>query len=123
MLLNFIVIIAGLVTLLWSAVGNAFGSNSANIGLVLGITLIISPFSVGRTTATQDMPLLLVVIITCGFLLRDGVLSAVDSLVLTFGLIIFLARMSAHLKHPDINDEQPDIPQLPLAKAWWAFLA
>ncbi|EED35578.1 putative K+-dependent Na+/Ca+ exchanger [Luminiphilus syltensis NOR5-1B] len=104
------------------AVGNAFGSNIANIGLVLGITLLISPFTVGRTTATKDLPLLLLTIITCGFLLRDGVLSLLDSLVLTVGLVIFFARLSAHLKHPDINDQQPDIPQLPLAKAWWLFL-
>ena len=38
------------------AVGNALGSNIANIGLVLGITLLISPISVGRTTAFSDLP-------------------------------------------------------------------
>ena len=36
------------------AVGNALGSNIANVGLVLGVTLIISPILVGRTTAFTD---------------------------------------------------------------------
>src|SRR6056300_902837 len=45
------------------AVGNALGSNIANIGLVLGITLLISPIVVGRTTAFSDLPLLLATIL------------------------------------------------------------
>ena len=45
------------------AVGNALGSNIANIGLVLGLTLIISPILVGRTTAFTDLPLLLAITI------------------------------------------------------------
>src|SRR5210317_1598579 len=45
------------------AVGNAFGSNIANIGLVLGVTLLIAPIVVGRTTAFTDLPLLLTTIL------------------------------------------------------------
>ena len=32
------------------AVGNALGSNIANIGLVLGVTLIVSPITLSRDT-------------------------------------------------------------------------
>ena len=33
------------------AIGNAFGSNIANIGLVLGVTLVIAPITVGKSSA------------------------------------------------------------------------
>jgi len=103
------------------AVGNAFGSNIANIGLVLGCTLLIAPIVVGRTTAFTDLPLLLTTIVLCGFLLHDGELSFTDAVVLILGLLLFLTRMISHARKPDINDEEPDIPNMTLAKAWLTF--
>lgn len=103
------------------AVGNAFGSNIANIGLVLGITLVISPITVGRTTALLDLPLLLTTIALCGFLLFDGVLSFWDSIALLVGLGLFLTRMYTHVHQPDINDEAPVIPEMSAGKAWLMF--
>jgi len=79
------------------AVGNALGSNIANIGLVLGITLLISPIRVGRTTAFSDLPLLLATIVLCAVLLSDGVLSTLDALILLGGLALFLLRMGRHM--------------------------
>ena len=38
------------------AVGNALGSNIANIGLVLGVTLIVSPITLSRDTTLIDLP-------------------------------------------------------------------
>lgn len=103
------------------AVGNAFGSNIANIGLVLGITLLIAPITLGRTTAFTDLPLLLTTIVVCGFLLHDGVLSFMDSIALLIGLALFLMRMISHARKPDISDEAPEIPDMSAAKAWITF--
>ena len=47
------------------AVGNALGSNIANIGLVLG-ELIVSPITLSRGTTLIDLPLLIVVVILTG---------------------------------------------------------
>ena len=80
------------------AVGNAFGSNIANIGLVLGLTLIISPILVGRTTALTDLPILLAIVVLCGWLLHDGTLSAADSFILLGALLLYLTRMARHLR-------------------------
>ena len=64
------------------AVGNALGSNIANIGLVLGVTLIVSPIALSRDTTLIDLPLLILVVILTGALLYDLELSPTDSLIL-----------------------------------------
>jgi len=105
------------------AVGNALGSNIANVGLVLGVTLLISPIVVGRVTAFSDLPLLLATILVCAVLLADGVLSLVDALILLAGLVFFLWRMVKHKQHPDQADEVPAIPVMSPARAWLLFTA
>ena len=103
------------------AVGNAFGSNIANIGLVLGLTLIISPILVGRTTALTDLPILLAIVVLCGWLLHDGTLSAADSFILLGALLLYLTRMARHLRMPSINDDISPVEYLPIAQAIGAF--
>ena len=104
------------------AVGNALGSNIANIGLVLGITLLMSPILVGRTTAFIDLPILIGVIILCGVSLADAVLSIVDASLLMGALVLYLLRIGSHLRRPDPNDTPPELPTMPLARALGAFL-
>jgi len=103
------------------AVGNALGSNIANIGLVLGITLLISPISVGRTTAFSDLPLLLSTIVLCAVLLSDGVLSALDAMMLLAGLVLFLLRMARHSQRPNPSDITADTAQTSTRKALLLF--
>lgn len=103
------------------AVGNAFGSNIANIGMVLGITLLISPIVVGRTTVTRDLPLLVVTVIICGFLLWDRELSYLDAWALTGGLLLFISRMINHARKPDNSDEAPEIHDMTLTRASLTF--
>lgn len=43
------------------ALGNVVGSNIANIALVLGITALIFPIAVGRSTLVKDWPIMLLV--------------------------------------------------------------
>jgi len=104
------------------AVGNALGSNIANIGLVLGITLLISPILGGRTTAFIYLPILIGVIILCGVSLADAVLSIVDASLLMGALVLYLLRIGSHLRRPDPNDTPPELPTMPLARALGAFL-
>ena len=55
------------------AVGNALGSNIANVGLVLGITLLVKSISLNKSTTFVDLHLLvLVVIVTGALLFRPG---------------------------------------------------
>ena len=60
------------------AVGNALGSNIANVGLVLGVTLLIAPISIRRGTTFIDLPLLLASVLLTAWLLWDLELSRTD---------------------------------------------
>lgn len=105
------------------AVGNALGSNIANIGLVLGVTLLVAPIAIGRATAWVDLPLLLGVVILAGWLMKDLVLSPTDSLVLLATLGLFFIRIAQHARHPDINSETRAIPDLSLIQANLSFVS
>ncbi len=79
------------------AVGNAIGSNIANIGLVLGTVAIIRPIEMTSATLRREMPALLAVSLLTVSLFLDSYLSRVDGFVLMTGLLIvmvWLVRLS-----------------------------
>jgi len=75
-------------------IGNALGSNVANIGLVLGITALIIPLTVKSMTLRREMPVLFVVTFLAFALMADGELSFNDGLILVAGLVMLLAWMT-----------------------------
>ncbi|WOG29179.1 calcium/sodium antiporter [Endozoicomonas sp. 8E] len=103
------------------AVGNAMGSNIANIGLVLGVTALIAPLPVKAALTKREIPLLLVITIISGLCIANGYLGRIDGLILLAGLFITLYLMIRWQKqHPDepaVEDE--DIPEMSSAKAWF----
>ncbi len=79
------------------AVGNAIGSNIANIGLVLGTVAMIRPIEMTSATLRREMPALLAVSLLTVSLFLDSYLSRVDGFVLMTGLLIvmvWLVRLS-----------------------------
>lgn len=73
------------------ALGNVIGSNIANIGLVLGITAIISPLAVDRDFYKLNWPMMMLASFALYYCLKnDGVLTALEGLLLFIGLVIFL---------------------------------
>jgi cation:H+ antiporter len=72
------------------AVGNAIGSNIANIGLVLGSVALLRPIEMTSATLRREMPALLAVTLLTVSLFLDTYLSRVDGLVLLTGLIIVM---------------------------------
>ena len=69
------------------ALGNAYGSNIMNIALVLGLTVLISPVLIERGVIKRDLPLLLLVTAVAAWQLYDGVVTAVDGMVLVAMLV------------------------------------
>lgn len=69
------------------ALGNAFGSNIANIALILGITVLIRPIFIEKAVITREIPILLFSTLVVYWLLWDGALSRMESL----GLLILFA--------------------------------
>lgn len=73
------------------ALGNVIGSNIANIGLVLGITAIISPLAVDRDFYRLNWPMMMLMSFALYlFLKNDNLLSALEGAILFVTLIIFL---------------------------------
>lgn len=72
------------------AVGNAIGSNIANIGLVLGSVALLRPIEMTSATLRREMPALLAVTLLTVALFLDTYLSRIDGLVLLTGLIIVM---------------------------------
>lgn len=104
------------------AVGNALGSNIANVGLVLGVTLLIMPIAISRSATTIDLPLLLVVVMFTGWLLRDLSLSRGDSLLLLLALGLFFIRIAQLARSAGDDGESRPIPELSPFLAWASFV-
>jgi cation:H+ antiporter len=104
------------------AVGNALGSNIANVGLVLGVTLLFSSIRLGRDTIWIDLPLLMLVVLVAWFLLHDLELSQSDSFVLLGMLALFFVRVGQHARKSDDDIEPREIPTLTLPLAWLSLI-
>ncbi|GAA5523963.1 inner membrane protein YrbG [Microbulbifer aestuariivivens] len=90
------------------AIGNALGSNLANIGLVLGVTALIAPIPLQRHLLGQEIPALLMVTVLAGFILHDARLSAAEGLFL-LALIILLLWVTVRLKKRHHGSEEEDV--------------
>ncbi len=76
------------------ALGNAYGSNIANIALILGATAVIAPLIVHKQAMFRDIPILVLVTVLTIFLVKDGNVSFADGLVL---LLAFVAVMGFNI--------------------------
>ena len=108
------------------AVGNAIGSNIANIGLVLGAVAVVHPIELKSATLRREMPALLAVSLLTVALFLDSYLSTVDGLVLLTGLVIvmvWLTRlgMKSAANDPIAAEYEAEIPHdvsMPMALTW-----
>ena len=106
------------------AVGNAIGSNIANTGMVLGITILIVPMCVHHRCMRQEVPALLIVTLGVGLLLIDGVISRLDGYIMMGVLFLILFQMvrsqSADTSLVEEAEEEP-LPHLRPIRAWITF--
>jgi len=107
------------------AIGNALGSNIANIGLILGVTAILAVVPIDRTILKREYPLLLIATAVMVWCLFDLKLDFVDGIMLLTLLIIMLWYMiDIHRKNgipiADSNDaeEQGETMSLNAAIGW-----
>lgn len=73
------------------ALGNAYGSNITNIGLILGLTALVVSLSVNSQVLKQELPILIFVTALSAYLIYDADISFIDSLIL---LGVFALYMS-----------------------------
>lgn len=73
------------------ALGNAIGSNIANIGLVVGVTALLAPLTVQSQTLRREFPLMAAVMLFTLVLLFDQQLTRVDGGLLLLGMFVLMA--------------------------------
>lgn len=96
------------------AVGNAYGSNIANIALILGITALLTPFSTSAPFRREFLFLGLATALA-GFQLWDAEISRLEGAALLaafLGLIAWKISQSRNHPHP----QNPDVYKLPIGK-------
>lgn len=82
------------------AIGNAIGSNIANMGLVLGATALIYPLRMESTALKREYPMLLLIMLVCFLMALNGIYSRNEGLALLVGLlvvVILIIRIGLHL--------------------------
>ena len=100
------------------AIGNAVGSNIANIGLVLGFTAIIAPIVVKSSILKRELPVLLAISIGAYLLVLDSHLGFYDGIILVIALIAVMtwmikANKSLDPKDPLADDTQHELDEMP----------
>lgn len=106
------------------ALGNVIGSNIANIGLVLGITAIISPLAVDRDFYRLNWPMMMLVSFALYYFLKnDELLSALEGGILFAALIVFLvilirsSRKSIKANLDEVDDALAEVSNFKIV-AW-----
>ncbi|MCB1827142.1 MAG: calcium/sodium antiporter [Coxiellaceae bacterium] len=106
------------------AIGNAIGSNIANIGLVVGVTALVAPIAIHSQLLKREFPILVAVSAVVGLLFWDNQITRLDGLLLIALLIAHLYWMirvarSKKLSHDAMAEEyKKELPKMSLKKAW-----
>lgn len=96
-------------------IGNVLGSNIMNILLILGITSVISPLAVQKSTIKYEIPMVIGISVLLAVLgLQDNVVGRPEGFVLLAGLILYLvyllrmAKMGQAEAEEDVSSGKDD---------------
>jgi len=99
------------------ALGNVVGSNIANLGLVLAITVLLGSIDVNKSFYKTDWPVMMLAsVLFFGFIYFDGELQQYEGIIMVITLFAFLIYILRFQK-PAVIDEAPeDDTPLPIYK-------
>ena len=108
------------------AIGNALGSNIANIGLILGVTAILAPIPIATRLFKTEYPLLVLATVVMAWSLYDLSLDIVDGFALLGLLTLSLYHLiREHRRHPaeyareeHESEEMVHAMKMPAAIGW-----
>ena len=86
------------------AIGNVYGSNIANIALVLGVTALVAPLAVHSATLRRELPILLLINVVVIALIFDGTLGQLDGVLLLIGLVVVMGILIRLSRSAGAND-------------------
>ena len=110
------------------AIGNAIGSNIANIGMVLGCTALLVPLPFAASVLREEMPGLLMGTLLVAVLLFDLHVSVLDGILMLILLSYGLYRLARRIrKDPELRDdifeEVDEIPKMSMGKSIFWMVA
>jgi len=99
------------------ALGNVIGSNIANLGLVLGVTVLMGSITVRKSFYTTDWPVMMfATVLLVAFLYFDGELDAYEGTVMVVLLFFFLVYLLRFQEQAVVDELPEDDQPLPLYK-------
>ena len=100
------------------SVGNAVGSNIANIALVLGVSALVSPIMFSRARIRKEIMWLLWSTFAAGLCLMNKYLGLFDSLFLLGLLVLIICILIRKQKNHPEEVEVQDLPDLSRQSLW-----
>ncbi len=99
------------------ALGNVVGSNIANLGLVLAITVLMGSMDVRKSFYTTDWPVMMIAsLLFVGFVYFDGTLQQYEGIIMVSLLFAFLVYLLRFQKTAVVDELPDDDEPLPLYK-------
>ncbi|ASV29167.1 calcium/sodium antiporter [Maribacter cobaltidurans] len=99
------------------ALGNVVGSNIANLGLVLAVTILLSPIDVNKSFYTTDWPVMMVAsLLFFFFIYSDGIIERYEGLIMVIFLFFFLVYLLRFQKKAVVSEGEEIAVMLPLYK-------
>ncbi|MDA9018777.1 calcium/sodium antiporter [Flavobacteriaceae bacterium] len=75
------------------AISNVLGSNIANLGLVLGITIVFSPINISKSVYKKEWPIMMFSAVYFLIVVLDGVISKTEGGILVCFLVITISAL------------------------------
>lgn len=80
------------------AIGNIVGSNIFNALLIVGVSALVAPMSIMKTTVRNDIPFALVASVTLLIMCLDGDISRIDAFILFALFLVFMYKTLTGVK-------------------------
>lgn len=91
------------------AVGNILGSNILNILIILGITSVITPLAVQKSTVKYEIPFVIIISVIFGLIgLFDNSIGFIDGILLWVFFIAYIAYLFIMTKKGKIQADESD---------------
>ncbi len=99
------------------ALGNVVGSNIANLGLVLAITVLLSPIDVNRNFYITDWPVMMLAsLLFFFFIYFDGEIQQYEGIIMVVCLFLFLVYLLRFQKKAVVEEVEDLVLSLPSYK-------
>ena len=100
-------------------ISNVVASNTANIGLVLGLSALIATVATQRRVIRREGVLMLVAVSALTVVLLGGYISRIEGVLLVIGMIVAIALLVRWAREePDTDEQIEDIDDIDPSQVW-----